>query len=102
MARTHKASKTRMPHGRVVCSKAAPHKASKVMIKVMEVSRVVDSRVMDSKAQEVVMARQASRADTTVANRVVMEVDSRVMINRVKELEVLGSRPVQDSMATFR
>jgi len=101
MARTHKASKTRMPHGRVVCSKAAPHKASKVMIKVMD-SRVVDSRVMDSKAQEVVMARQASRADTTVANRVVMEVDSRVMINRVKELEVLGSRPVQDSMATFR
>lgn len=86
-AKTHMASKTRMLQGKAVCSRAATSKASKAVTSKEAKAMINQAEVMDSKAQEVVMARQVSKADT---------------INRDKEVALLGSRAVQGSTAIFR
>lgn len=82
-ARIRMASKTHMPRGKAACSRAATHQASKVVTN--KVATINEAEVMDSKAQEAVMARQVSKVDTTavtVSKEVALlgEPDSMAML----------------------
>lgn len=69
-ARTRTGSKTRTPQGRVVCSRAATHQASKATSKVATINLAVNEVGMDSKTQEVATARQAKGPMPAMVSRV--------------------------------
>lgn len=83
-----KTSKTHTPQDKAACSRAEASKAGTSKVVSSKAAMINKAEVMDSQVQEGVTAHQASKAAM---------INKAVMVNRVKEVVLLGSRAVQGS-----